>query len=61
MKPARAYVGTRPCAGSRRRHRAGEPKRLELFPGGHLPAYTDQFERTTAASWFAEHLRPGNG
>jgi len=41
--------------------RAGEPKRLELFPGGHFSAYTDQFERASqaAAGWFAEHLRPG--
>jgi uncharacterized protein len=41
-------------------NRAGEPKRLELFPGGHFSAYTDQFERAArgAADWFSEHLRP---
>ena len=41
-------------------NRAGEPKRLELFPGGHFSAYTDQFERAAraASSWFSEHLRP---
>ena len=39
-------------------NRAGEPKRLELYPGGHFSAYTDQFERaaSAAAAWFAEHL-----
>ena len=26
-------------------NRAGEPKRLEIIPGGHFSAYTDQFER----------------
>jgi uncharacterized protein len=41
-------------------NRAGEPKRLELFPGGHFSAYTDQFERaaTAATDWFTQHLRP---
>jgi len=41
-------------------NRAGEPKRLELYPGGHFSAYTDQFERaaTAAAEWFSQHLRP---
>ncbi len=41
-------------------NRAGEPKRLELYPGGHFSAYTDQFERAAAAAaaWFAEHLSP---
>lgn len=40
-------------------NRAREPKRLELYPGGHFSAYTDQFERAAraAAEWFAEHLR----
>ena len=40
-------------------NRAGEPKRLELYSGGHFSAYTDQFERAAgaAAGWFAEHLR----
>ena len=43
-------------------NRAGEPKRLELFHGGHFSAYTDQFERAAGAAseWFAEHLRPAN-
>ena len=41
-------------------NRASEPKRLELFPGGHFSAYTDQFDRASraAADWFSEHLRP---
>jgi fermentation-respiration switch protein FrsA (DUF1100 family) len=41
-------------------NRAGEPKRLELYPGGHFAAYTDQFERASAAAtaWFVQHLRP---
>ncbi len=41
-------------------NRAREPKRLELYPGGHFSAYTDQFERASnaAAQWFTEHLRP---
>ena len=40
--------------------RANEPKRLELYPGGHFSAYTDQFDRAAAAAtaWFTEHLRP---
>jgi fermentation-respiration switch protein FrsA (DUF1100 family) len=40
-------------------NRAGEPKRLELYPGGHFSAYTDQFDRAAdaASSWFAQHLR----
>ena len=43
-------------------NRAGEPKRLELYPGGHFSAYTDQLERASgaAAKWFTEHLRPAN-
>lgn len=43
-------------------NRAGEPKRLELYPGGHFSAYTDQFERASnaACQWFAEHLRPSH-
>ena len=42
-------------------NRAGEPKRLELYPGGHLSAYTDQFERAAVAAtdWFTQPLRPG--
>jgi fermentation-respiration switch protein FrsA (DUF1100 family) len=41
-------------------NRAHEPKRLELYPGGHFAAYTDQFERAAgaASAWFAEHLSP---
>jgi hypothetical protein len=41
-------------------NRAHEPKRLELYPGGHFSAYTDQFERAAgaAADWYVEHLRP---
>jgi len=41
-------------------NRAGEPKRLELYPGGHFSAYTDQLDRsaTAAAAWFGQHLRP---
>jgi len=42
-------------------NRALEPKRLELYPGGHFSAYTDQFDRAASAAthWFTEHLRPG--
>jgi fermentation-respiration switch protein FrsA (DUF1100 family) len=41
-------------------NRAGEPKRLDLYPGGHFSAYTDQFERASdaATEWFSQHLRP---
>ena len=41
-------------------NRAGEPKQLEIIPGGHFSAYTDQFERaaTAATDWFTQHLRP---
>jgi hypothetical protein len=40
-------------------NRARQPKRLELYPGGHFSAYTDQFERAAGAAteWFAEHLQ----
>jgi hypothetical protein len=43
-------------------NRAREPKRLELYPGGHFSAYTDQFDRAAGAAtdWFTEHLRPGS-
>jgi uncharacterized protein len=43
-------------------NRAHEPKRLELYPGGHFSAYTDQFDRAAGAAtdWFTEHLRPGS-
>ena len=41
-------------------NRAGEPKRLELYPGGHFSAYTDQFDLAAKAAteWFTQHLRP---
>ena len=41
-------------------NRAGEPKRLELYPGGHFSAYTDRFDRAAKAAteWFTQHLRP---
>jgi uncharacterized protein len=41
-------------------NRAGEPKRLELYPGGHFSAYTDQLDRAAQAAtdWFVQHLRP---
>jgi hypothetical protein len=41
-------------------NRAREPKRLELYPGGHFSAYTDQFERASnaACQWFSEQLGP---
>ena len=39
-------------------NRALEPKRLELYPGGHFSAYTDQFYRASnaACDWFTAHL-----
>jgi fermentation-respiration switch protein FrsA (DUF1100 family) len=42
-------------------NRAREPKRLELYPGGHFSAYTDQFTRaaTAATDWFTQHLNAG--
>jgi cephalosporin-C deacetylase-like acetyl esterase len=41
-------------------NRALEPKRLELYPGGHFSAYTDQFDRASnaACDWFTAHLLP---
>jgi hypothetical protein len=41
-------------------NRALEPKRLELYNGGHFAAYTDQFDLASnaACDWFATHLRP---
>ena len=41
-------------------NRAHEPKRLELYPGGHFSAYTDQFDRaaSAAAGWFTDYLGP---
>jgi uncharacterized protein len=41
-------------------NRAREPKRLELYPGGHFSAYTDQFERASNAACqrFSEQLGP---
>ena len=43
-------------------NRAHEPKRLELYSGGHFSAYTDQFDRAAGAAteWFTRHLRPGS-
>ncbi|HEY4397173.1 MAG TPA: alpha/beta hydrolase, partial [Acidimicrobiia bacterium] len=43
-------------------NRAHEPKRLELYPGGHFSAYTDQFDRAAGAAtqWFSEHLQPAS-
>lgn len=43
-------------------NRAHEPKRLELYPGGHFSAYTDQFERAAGAAvaWYTEHPRPAS-
>ncbi|UZD91475.1 alpha/beta hydrolase [Cognatishimia activa] len=37
-----------------------EPKRLELYEGGHFDAYVNQFEKTSGAAlkWFLEHLAP---
>ena len=37
---------------------AHEPKRLELFPGGHYAPYTSQLEpiATTSRDWFVTHL-----
>lgn len=37
---------------------AHEPKRLELFPGGHYAPYTTQLDAIAAASrdWFETHL-----
>jgi fermentation-respiration switch protein FrsA (DUF1100 family) len=39
-------------------HRALEPKRLVLVPGGHYAAYTDHFTLASSAArdWFVEHL-----
>jgi hypothetical protein len=44
-------------------NRAREPKRLDLYPGGHFAAYTDQFDRASnaACEWFSAHLRPSSG
>lgn len=41
-------------------NRAREPKRLELYHGGHFSAYTDEFDRAAgaAAAWFTQHLQP---
>ncbi len=40
---------------------AHEPKRLELFEGGHYAPYTTQLEAIASASrsWFEAHLSPG--
>lgn len=38
--------------------RAREPKRLEIFDGGHFDAYVSRFSETSGAAveWIAEHL-----
>ncbi|WP_026622888.1 uncharacterized protein M728_006002 (plasmid) [Ensifer sp. WSM1721] len=38
--------------------RAGEPKALEILPGGHFSPYTNQFEQSSrvAAEWFVQKL-----
>ncbi|MCZ4433033.1 alpha/beta hydrolase [Agrobacterium sp. SOY23] len=38
--------------------RAGEPKALEMLPGGHFEPYTTLFDRSceAATSWFQKHL-----
>lgn len=40
--------------------RAGEPKKLITFEGGHFDAYIENFDVTGggATEWFAEHLAP---
>ncbi|MFJ3762653.1 alpha/beta hydrolase [Streptomyces sp. NPDC090080] len=40
--------------------RAGEPKKLITYEGGHFDAYIEQFDRTGSGSgdWFVEHLHP---
>jgi fermentation-respiration switch protein FrsA (DUF1100 family) len=42
-------------------NRAGEPKRLELYPGGHFSAYTDQFHGAAKAAtdWFTQSAALG--
>jgi uncharacterized protein len=42
--------------------RAGEPKKLITYEGGHFGACADHFEETGggAADWFIEHLKPAN-
>lgn len=39
-------------------HRALEPKKLVILPGGHFDAYTTDFELAAGAArdWFVEHL-----
>lgn len=38
--------------------RAGEPKKLVTYPGGHFDAYLEYFEVTSGAAeaWFTDHL-----
>jgi uncharacterized protein len=38
--------------------RAGNPKKLVTYPGGHFDAYVEHFETTSGAAeaWFTEHL-----
>lgn len=43
--------------------RAGEPKALEVLPGGHFDPYTTHFEQSSrvAARWFIKNLRSRSG
>ncbi|MGW2930798.1 hypothetical protein ACWDA7_02760 [Streptomyces sp. NPDC001156] len=40
--------------------RAGEPKKLIAYEGGHFGAYVDHFDETggRATDWFIQHLKP---
>jgi fermentation-respiration switch protein FrsA (DUF1100 family) len=40
--------------------RAGDPKKLVTYPGGHFDAYLEHFETTSGAAeaWFTDHLTP---
>ena len=40
--------------------RAGEPKKLITYEGGHFGAYVDHFDETGggATDWFIQHLKP---
>ena len=42
-------------------NRAHEPKRLELYPGGHFSAYTDQFDRAAERGDPVVHRAPAAG
>ncbi len=41
-------------------HRALEPKKLVILPGGHFDAYVKEFDLASAAArdWFVAHLQP---